>query len=256
MSEIIANGTSKKAFAYIRVSTSGQAEEGLGLEIQREHILNYAKEHNLEIVKIYSDEGVSGTIKDRPGIIALLQAIDDNGVRDVVTHSQSRLSRDLGVSLWLEVQFEKRNVKLHYSSEPNFDSPNDPMGTALKHIKAVFCQLEKDTITLRLLSGRRQKASHGEFSGGRPAFGYKAQNGALTIDPAQAKIVKKIFSLRKKGLTMQAIADKLNSQGLKGRGKKFYASTVQYLLDNREKTYSGIVKYGSVKAQGVHQPIR
>lgn len=163
------------------------------------------------------------------------------------------------VSLYWEFNFQKRRVKLHCSAEPNFDNPEDPMSKAFRHTRDVFAELEKDTIALRLSSGRKQKASHGEYAGGRPAFGFRAENGRLVVDPAQAKVVRSIFAMREKKvrgkpMTMQTIADKLNDEGIQLRGKKTYASSVQKVLDNRP-LYEGMIRYGSIRTRGTHTPI-
>jgi len=249
----------KKAYSYLRVSTKSQVEEGLGIEIQRSSILDYCKIHDLEVVRFFTDEGVSGTLQDRPALLEMIREIDNNGVRDVVVYKEDRLSRQLEVAIYLEGQFMKRKVKLHCSAEPNFDNPTDPMQKAYRHIRNVFAELEKDTITSRLLAGRKQKASHGEYAGGRPPFGYSINGkGNLILNHSEAKVVSQIFSLRKKlinnkPMTMERIAHKLNKAGVRVRGKMVYPSSVQYILNN--KIYTGLIRYGTVRAQGVHTPI-
>ena len=48
-----------RAGLYIRVSTDEQALHGLSLDSQREALTAYAKEHNMQIVDIYADEGIT-----------------------------------------------------------------------------------------------------------------------------------------------------------------------------------------------------
>ena len=49
-----------KAAIYVRVSTEEQAREGYSLEVQREYLLNYAKQNNYEVYNIYQDDGING----------------------------------------------------------------------------------------------------------------------------------------------------------------------------------------------------
>src|SRR3954471_21620340 len=87
------------AVSYLRVSGRGQVD-GDGFPRQREAIRRFAKSNRYEIVDEFRDEGVSGTreLADRPGLAALLDRIESNGVRVVVVERADRLARDLMVS--------------------------------------------------------------------------------------------------------------------------------------------------------------
>ena len=65
-----------KAAIYVRVSTEEQAREGYSLEVQREYLLNYAKQNNYEVYNIYQDDGIngcsSGYTLDRPAFKKLM----------------------------------------------------------------------------------------------------------------------------------------------------------------------------------------
>jgi DNA invertase Pin-like site-specific DNA recombinase len=104
-------------------------------------------------------------------------------------------------------------------------------------------ELEKSFITMRLSGGRINKAWKGGYGGGCPAMGYRATNKELTIDSKSAETVKTIFSLRnERKMTLRAIAGYLNdSETATARGRKWYAGTVKYILDNC--IYQGVVRY-------------
>ena len=72
-----------KLVGYIRVSTQGQADDGLGLEIQEKAIRRWAREHHHRLVAIYRDEGVSGASDEREGLTEALAAIKYNGAQGV-----------------------------------------------------------------------------------------------------------------------------------------------------------------------------
>jgi DNA invertase Pin-like site-specific DNA recombinase len=65
----------KKAFAYLRVSGKGQVE-GDGFTRQLEAIRKYAAANDLKIVKVYREEGVSGTTdwESRPAFAEMMAA--------------------------------------------------------------------------------------------------------------------------------------------------------------------------------------
>jgi DNA invertase Pin-like site-specific DNA recombinase len=62
-------------------------------------------------------------------------------------------------------------------------------------------------------------------------FGYKQVEKRLVEVEKEASIVAEILEQREQGSTLAAIADNLNTRGIKGkRGGRWYPSTVNYLI--------------------------
>lgn len=53
-----------RAVGYIRVSTQGQVRDGYSLSNQRDEIMRYCTENEIELVEIYEDKGISGAKVD------------------------------------------------------------------------------------------------------------------------------------------------------------------------------------------------
>ena len=72
----------KTAFAYLRVSGKGQLE-GDGFTRQREAIDRYAKAHDIEIVRTFEEEGVSGKTdpENRFALTDLIASLDVAGTK-------------------------------------------------------------------------------------------------------------------------------------------------------------------------------
>jgi len=238
---------------YVRVSTQNQVENGDGLEVQRNRILEHCKVKGLEIGKFYEDRGVSGVIKDRPGLLALLKDCESGRIKQVMIYKQDRLARELGVWLWLETQFRKYNIELTSILEPDFDT-TDPMGKALSRIISVFAELERDVISQRLKDGRVNCARNDERGSGPVAFGYKKIGDKLEIETSEAQWVQKIFRWKVKGIICSEIIRKLNkARVMTKRGKPFSIPSLQYVLEN--KFYFGESNFGDVTQRGIHEPI-
>ncbi len=74
-----------KAFAYLRVSGKGQVE-GDGFARQLEAIRQFAKQHSIRVVRVFREEGVSGTkdLEHRPAFLEMMEALHGNGVKLVL----------------------------------------------------------------------------------------------------------------------------------------------------------------------------
>ena len=63
--------------AYSRVSTEKQAEEGLGLEAQRDSIISYCRLNNIKNCVLFTDDGYTGTNLSRPAIQSIIRMIKE-----------------------------------------------------------------------------------------------------------------------------------------------------------------------------------
>ena len=86
-----------KIVGYMRVSTATQAEDGLGLDVQKAAVRAWCKSNGHRLIKILSDEGISGTkeLEDRPGLADALDMIRSRKADGIVVPRLDRLARDL-----------------------------------------------------------------------------------------------------------------------------------------------------------------
>ena len=57
-----------KTAIYIRVSTEDQAKQGYSLEVQREYLGSFAIREGYEVLRVYSDDGISAYSTRRPAL--------------------------------------------------------------------------------------------------------------------------------------------------------------------------------------------
>src|SRR5580700_10407142 len=132
-----------KAHAYLRVSGKGQVD-GDGFPRQLKAIREYAMAHDIKIVKVYREEGVSGTTEsaDRPAWSELMTALHSNGVRIVIIEKLDRLARDLMVQETIIADLRKHGFEVVSVAEPDLCS-DDPTRVMVRQMMGAVAQYEK-----------------------------------------------------------------------------------------------------------------
>jgi DNA invertase Pin-like site-specific DNA recombinase len=226
-----------KLAGYLRVSTDRQADEGLGLDVQRQAIKAWAKANHHRLVVTFSDEGISGAkeLDHRPGLADALDALRSRSAHGLVVYRLDRLARDLVLQEQLLVEIRRLGGELHSTSaaEAGYlaDDPDDPTRKLIRHVLGAVAEYERAMIALRLRSGRRRKAEKGGFAFGSPAFGYRAADGALAPDPAEQATVARIAELHASGASLRTIADTLADEGHRPkRGDRWHPQTLARIV--------------------------
>lgn len=245
----------KRACVYTRVSTDAQGEDGkVSLPEQERMAKACIESKGWQYVCTYEDNGYSGRTTDRPALQQMLSDIVNGKVDAIVIYKLDRLSRTQKDTLSIIEEYLIKNEVDLISLNETLDT-SSPWGRAMIGVLSSFNQLESENIALRTAMGRYATARDGGYAGGKPPLGYKAINGSLIIVPKEAEIVRLIFSLRAKGMTLIGIADELNKLGYRTKkGNQFKHSAIQTVLNN-EDTYRGNYKYGKEKSENTHEPI-
>lgn len=226
--------TGKRAAVYLRVSTDDQARDGYGLDVQRERSRAQVVAKGWTIAGEYVDAGVSGTIPapDRPAMGALLADLDAGRVDAVVVLALDRLGRSTRVVLDLVERLTHAGAEL-VSCNESLDT-STPSGRFVMRMFASLAELERDNIVARTTAGRNARGRVDGERGGRVPLGYVRADSGLEVDPGGAELVKRIYSMRRRGATLQAIADAMNADGVRTRrGGSWYPSVVREVLEHR-----------------------
>jgi DNA invertase Pin-like site-specific DNA recombinase len=131
----------KTAFAYLRVSGKGQVD-GDGFPRQLEAVKQYAGAHDIKIVKVYREEGVSGTkgMDERATFNEMVTALLANGTRVVLIEKLDRLARDLMQQETLIGVLRSRGFELLSVAEPDLCS-DDPSRVMVRQLFGVVSDL-------------------------------------------------------------------------------------------------------------------
>ena len=102
---IEANGL-KRAVGYIRVSTEGQAHDGVSLAAQKQKIEAFAALYEYELVTIVEDAGASAKTLDRPGLHAALQMFHGGEASILILAKLDRLTHSVAnLAVLIETEF-------------------------------------------------------------------------------------------------------------------------------------------------------
>ncbi|HOX40195.1 MAG TPA: recombinase family protein [Candidatus Brocadiia bacterium] len=221
----------KTAIGYLRVSTVGQAEEGVSLAAQEAKIRAFCDLRGFNLEAVYSDEGISGsTMRKRPGLAAALEHVERTG-GVLVVYSLSRMSRSLRDTLAVADRLDKTGADLASLSE-NLDTTS-AMGKFCFNLFGALNQLERDLASERTAAALAHKRSMSEKTGGDIPFGYRlAADGRLEKNPSEWHVVEEITRLRSAGWSLRRIAADLEGRGILARGKsKWHPQTIKNILD-------------------------
>lgn len=140
---------------YARVST---AEQDLTSQVEALEALGVPPE------RIYSDNGLTGTTRERPGLEKALAAVRSGDT--LVVTKLDRLARSIRDAKDIADELEDRGVALQLG--PSVYDPTDPMGRMMFHILAIFAEFEADLIRMRTREGMATAKAKGRLRGKKP----------------------------------------------------------------------------------------
>ncbi len=217
------------AVAYFRTSSaSNVGEDKDSLKRQRSAVEAFATRQGYELVGDFYDAAVSGSdaIEDRPGFAALLDRIENNGVRTVIVEDVSRFAREMKAHILGIALLRERGVRLLSAADgQDLTEGTDEMTEGMVTIMAVFAQIEKKRLVKKLKAARDRKS----IQQGRRIEG---RRGYIETQPELVRTAKRLrHGNRKERLSLRGISARLTEMGyVTSKNKPFSATQVKRLL--------------------------
>ena len=121
--------------------------------------------------RIYTDHGLTGTNRSRPGLDQALAAVRAGDT--LVVPKLDRLARSVPDARTIADALQARGVKLALGE--NVHDPADPMGKMFFNIMATFAEFEADLIRLRTREGMAIARAKGKLRGKQPKLSDRQQ---------------------------------------------------------------------------------
>lgn len=239
---MIQRGNTIKIAAYCRVSTD-KADQLNSLEAQKEFFSEYTQRTGDVLVKLYADEGISGTkIKNRKEFLRMMSDAEKGLFDMVVVKDISRFARNTVdllqnvrklKALGIETQFLTANMTSMGNSE------------FVLTIFGALAQEESANTSKRVKFGKKLNAEKGRVP--NIVYGYDKTIGDyfnLEINKEESKVVKQIYKwYTEEGYGAAKISNMLNEKGYRTkRNCKWSQNAICRILTN--EIYTGKIING------------
>ena len=231
------NNTPKCVGIYVRVSTD-DVRQTTSFELQKQYYEEFVQKHpNWTLIKIYPDEGISGTsLRHRDQFNQMISDSRAGKLDLIITKSVSRFARNVVdcIGLTRDLAELKPPVGVFFESEAIF-SLNDDSQMALSFV-ATMAEEESHTRSRSMETSLRMRLDHG-IPLTPKLLGYMHdEDGNLIINPEEAPTVKLAFYMYLYGYSTQQIADTFNElqrRSYLGNVKWTSSGIVQILRNER-----------------------
>lgn len=235
-----------KAIGYIRLSDEDQSN--YSIESQERHIKEYCTRNNLELLKVYKDNGQSSYTFDRKAFGALEKEIKQ--AQFLIVYHLDRFSRNMAEAMIKIKQYLEKGIRVRDVSEPlDMDDYSDNT-FMMRSMRFMVAESELRRIRERTRNGLYQAAVNGRYIG-TALTGYKnardAQNKPIiTIDEEKASIIRIIFREYLNGMSIEDLRKMALRYGFPLTGN----SAIQRVLAN--PVYAGYIKVPASKTKPAH----
>jgi putative DNA-invertase from lambdoid prophage Rac len=199
-------GIEMTVYAYARVSTLQQANDGDSLETQVKQVQGYASSRGLELHEeaVFVEKGVSGgqEFGSRPAGSKLLASLAAGDI--VIFPKLDRGFRNTRDALNVLHTLKEKGVSVH-SIDLGGDVTGNGVGAIIFTILSAFATFERERIASRISEVKQMRKAQGYFVGGRRAFGFDVVDGKKVPNEVEKALIAEMKAMRNAGSSLLAI---------------------------------------------------
>ena len=242
----------QRAVLYARVSSDAQQKEGT-IDSQVVELKRQIAAAGHVLVREYIDDGISGTVLDRPAHEQLRQDAKTDLFDRIYFHAADRIAREAAHQTIIIGELLNRNKKLTIGGKDYQQNPENKMTLQML---GVFAEYERAKIIERTTRGRLHRLRMGEMSSnGHRIYGYhhvkktSTAPAALVINEEQAEVVRSIFEMFASGnyglVNISRVLEERRIPTSTGR-PQWYRDQIKSMLTN--ETYTGTRYFNRITA--------
>ena len=241
-------------YARLSVENSGKDDDGNSLQNQIAVCEDYLDGcPHLRLTEVYSDNGRTGTVFDRPAWNRLMDDVRTGKIQCIVVRDLSRFGRDyVETGSYLEKIFPALGTQF-ISVKENFD--NFICGNAMESLSVslqnlVNAMYSRD-ISKKVSTALRAQMETGNFRNRNLPYGYlwNGDKTAYVVDEEAAAVVRQIFEWKRQEVSVYTIVERLKTGGIESperhkrragtrsggniQGEGWCPSTIRGILQNR-----------------------
>lgn len=241
-------------YARLSVENSGKDDDGNSLQNQIAVCEDYLGGcPHLRLTEVYSDNGRTGTVFDRPAWNRLMDDVRTGKIQCIVVRDLSRFGRDyVETGSYLEKIFPALGTRF-ISVKENFD--NFTCGNAMESLSVslqnlVNAMYSRD-ISKKVSTALRAQMETGKFRNRNLPYGYlwNGDKTAYVVDEEAAAVVRQIFEWKLREVSVYTIVERLKAGGIESperhkrragsrnggniQGEGWCPSTIRGILQNR-----------------------
>lgn len=201
-----------RAALYTRVSTQEQARHGLSLSEQQRSLEEYAVSHDMTIVGVYEDAGVSARsdYTKRPALLRLLEDCKAGKVDVILFVKLDRFFRNL--SSYYKVNDILNDCGVSWQATTEDYETVTASGRFKVNIMLSVAQDEADRAGERIRFVQAGKRERGEPTSGKLPYGYViGPDKRFALDPDKIAVVSDIFATFRQNMSISKTLDHIRS---------------------------------------------
>ena len=241
-------------YARLSVENSGKDDDGNSLQNQIAVCEDYLDGcPYLRLTEVYSDNGRTGTVFDRPAWNRLMEDVRTGKIQCIVVRDLSRFGRDyVETGSYLEKIFPALGTRF-ISVKENFDNFTsggsvESLSVSLQNlVNAIYSR----DISKKVSTALRAQMETGRFRNRNLPYGYlwNGDKTAYVVDEEAAAVVRQIFEWKLREVSVYTIVERLKAGGIESperhkrragtrnggniQGEGWCPSTIRGILQNR-----------------------